>query len=77
MGVMMALTNLCDQSRAYMMKDIYYALATIIILCHILFWSPNNDAKYVPKSQRPNHYACLTHGIQQVTDTIIEWEVRQ
>ena len=59
------------------MKEINYDLATIIILCHTLLWSPNNDAKYVPKSQRPKHYAWLTHGIQQVTDTITEWEVRQ
>ena len=41
------------------------------------FLSPDNDAKYVPKSQRPKHYAWLTHRIQQVTDTITEWEVRQ
>ena len=54
-----------------------FLLATIIILCHTLFWGPNNDAKYVPKSQRPKHYAWLTHMIQQVTDTITEWEVRQ
>ena len=74
---MMALTNVCDQSRAYMLKEINYALAAIIILCHTLFWSPNNDAKYVPKSQRLKHYAWLTHRIQQVTDTIKEWEVRQ
>ena len=51
MGVMMALTNLCDQSQAYMLKEINYSLATIIILCHTLLWSPDNDAKYVPKSQ--------------------------
>ena len=31
----------------------------------------------VPKSQRLKNYAWLTHGIQQVTDTITEWEVRQ
>ena len=55
---------------AYMLKEINYALATIIILCHTPFWSPDNDAKYVPKSQRLKHYAWLTHGIQQVTDTI-------
>ena len=73
----MALTNVCDRSRAYMLKDINYALATIIILCHTLFWSPNNDAKYVPKSQIPKHYAWLTHGIKQVTDAITEWEVRK
>ena len=60
-----------------MLKEINYALATIIILCHTLFWSPDNDAKYVPKSQRLKHYAWLTHGFQQVTDTITEWEVRQ
>ena len=77
MGVMMALTNVCDRSRAYILKEIHYALATIIVLCHTLFWSPDNDAKYVPKSQRPEHYAWLTHGIQQVTDTITGWEVRQ
>ena len=74
---MMALTNVCGRSWAYMVKDINYALATIIILCHTLLWSPDNDAKYVPKSQRPEHYAWLTHRIQQVTDTITEWEVRQ
>ena len=74
---MMTLTNVCDQSRSYMLKEINYALATIIILCHTLFWSPDNDAKYVPKSQRLKHYAWLTHGFQQVTDAIIEWEVRQ
>ena len=73
----MALTNVCDRSRAYMLKEINYALSTIIILCHTLLWSPENDAKYVPKSQRPKHYAWLTHGIQQVTETITEWEVRQ
>ena len=73
----MALTNVCDRSRAYILKEINYALATIIILCHTLFWSPDNDAKYVPKSQIVKHYAWLTHGIQQVTDTITEWEVRQ
>ena len=72
MGVIMALTNVCDLSRAYMLKEINYALLTIIILCHTLFWSPYNDAKYVLKSQRLKHYACLTHGIQQVTDTITE-----
>ena len=77
MGAMMALTNMCDRSRAYMLKEINYALATIIILCLTLFWSPDNDTKYVPKSQRPKHYAWLTHGIQQVTDTIIEWEGRK
>ena len=77
MRAMMALTNVCDQSRAYMLKEINYVLATIIIFCHTLFWSPNNDAKYVPKSQRTKHYAWLTHGIKQVTDTITEWEVRQ
>ena len=68
----MALTNVCDLSQAYMMKEINYALATIVILCHTLFWSPDNDAKHVPKSQRLNHYAWLTHGIQLVTDTITE-----
>ena len=57
MGAMMALTNVCDQSWAYMLKEINYALATIIILCHTLIRSPDNDAKYVPKSQRPKHYA--------------------
>ena len=74
---MMALTNVCDQSRAYMLKEINYALATILIFCHTLFWSPDNDAKYVPKSQILKHYAWLTHGIQQVTYTITEWEERQ
>ena len=74
---MIALTNVCDRSRAYILKEINYALATIIILCHTPFWSPDNDAKYVPKSQRPKHYAWLTHDIEQVTDTIAEWEVRQ
>ena len=77
MGEMMALTNVCDQSQAYMLKEINYALSTIIILCHTLFWSPDNDAKYVPNSQRPKHYAWLTHGIQEVTDTITQWEVRK
>ena len=77
MGVMMALTNVCDKYRAYMLKDINYALATITIFCYTLFWSPDNDDKYVPKSQRPKHYAWLTHRIQQVTDTITEWELRQ
>ena len=77
MRAMMALTSVCDQSRAYMLKEINYALETIIILCHTLLWSPDNDAKYVPKSQRPNHYAWLTQGIKQITDTITEWEVRQ
>ena len=57
MGAMMALTNVCDRYRAYMLKEINYALETIIILCHTLFWSPDNDAKYVSKSQRPKHYA--------------------
>ena len=60
----MALTNVCDQSRAFMLKETYYALATIIILCHTLFRIPDNDAKYVPKSQRLKHYAWLTHRIQ-------------
>ena len=69
MGVIMALTNMCDRSRAYMLKEINYALATIIILCHTPFWSPDNDAKYVPKSQRLKYYAWLTHRIQEVTDT--------
>ena len=64
MRVMMALTNVCDRSRAYMLKEINYALAIIIVFCHTLLWSLNNDAKYVPKSQRPKHYAWLTHGIQ-------------
>ena len=73
----MALTNVCDRSWAYMLKEINYALETIIILYHTPFWSPNNDVKYVPKSQRPKHSAWLTHGIKQVTDTIKEWEVRQ
>ena len=77
MREMMALTNVCDRSQAYMLKEINYALATIIILCHTLLWSPDNDAKYLPKSQRPKHYSWLTHGIKQVTDTIAEWEVRQ
>ena len=77
MREIMALTNVCERSRAYILKEINYALATIIILFHTLFWSPNNDAKYVPKSQRAKHYAWLTHGIKQVTDTIAEWEVRQ
>ena len=67
---MMALTNVCDRSWAYMPKEINYALAIIIILCHTLFWIPDNYAKYVPKSQRPKHYAWLTHRNQQVTDTI-------
>ena len=74
---MMALTNVCDRSRAYMLKEINYALATIIILCHTLFWSPDNDDKYVPKSQILKHYAWLAHEIQRVTDIITEWEVRQ
>ena len=52
----MALTNVCDRSRAYMLKERNYALATIIILCHTLFLSPDNDAKYVPKSQIPKYY---------------------
>ena len=73
----MSLTNVCDPYREYMLKEINYALATIIILFHILFWSPDNEAKYVPKSQKPEHYTWLTHGIKQVTDTIAEWEVRQ
>ena len=72
---MMALTNVCDRSRTYMLKEINYALSTIIILCHTLLWSTDNDAKYVPKSQRLKHYAWMTHGFQQVTDTITEWEV--
>ena len=72
----MALTNVCDQSRAYMLKEINYALATIIILCHTLIRSPDNDSKYMPKSQRLKHYAWLTYRIQQVSDTITEWEVR-
>ena len=70
----MNLTNVGDRSQAYMLKKINYALETIIILHHTLFWSPDNDAKYVPKSQRPNHYAWLTHRIKQVTDDISEWE---
>ena len=53
----MALTNVCDRFWAYMLKEINYSLETIIILCHTLFWSPDNDAKYVPKSQRLKHYA--------------------
>ena len=61
---MMALTNVCDRSRAYMLKEINYALATIIILCHTLLWSPDNDSKYMPNSQRLKHYAWLTHRIQ-------------
>ena len=69
----MALTNVCDRSRAYMLKEINYDLATIIILCHTLFWSPDNDAKYVPKYQIPKQYAWLTHRIKQVTDAIAEW----
>ena len=73
----MALTNVGDRSRAYMLNKINYSLATIIILHHTLFWSPDNDAKYVPKSQIPKHYTWLTHGIKQVTDDIAEWEVRQ
>ena len=40
MGAMMAFTNVGDRSRAYMLKKINYALATIIILHHTLFWSP-------------------------------------
>ena len=72
MGVMMAITNVYDRSRAYMLKEINYTLSTIIILCHTLFWSPDNDAKYVPKSQRLKHYAWLTHRFQQVTNTITE-----
>ena len=68
----MALTKVCDRYRAYILKKINYALATIIILHHTLFWSPDNDAKYVPKSQRPKHYAWMTHGIKQVTDAIAE-----
>ena len=74
---MMAFTNVGDRSRAYMLKKINYALATTIILHHTLFWSTDNNAKYVPKSQIPKHYAWLTHGIKQVTDAITEWEVRQ
>ena len=77
MREMMDLTNVGDRSRAYMLKKTNYALATIIILHHTLFLSPDNDAKYVPKSQIPKHYAWLTHGIKQVTDAITEWEVRQ
>ena len=77
MRAIMALTNVGDRSRAYMLKKINYALVTIIILHHTLFWNPDNDAKYVPKSQIPNHYAWLTHRIKQVTDAIAEWEVRQ
>ena len=77
MGVMMALANVCDRSWAYMLNKINYALATIIILCHTLFWSPDNDAKYVLNSQRLKHYAWQTHKFQQVTDTITEWEVRK
>ena len=77
MKVMMALTNVCNRSQAYMLKEINYALVTINILCHTLFWNPNNYADYMPKSQRPKHYAWLTHRIQQVADTITEWEVRQ
>ena len=59
---MIALTNVCDRSRTFMLNEINHALATIIILCHTLFRSPDNDAKYVPKSQRLNHYDWLTHG---------------
>ena len=44
---------------------------------YALFWSPDNDTKYMPKSQRPKHHAWLTHGIKQISDTIAEWEVRQ
>ena len=77
MREMMALTNVCDRSQAYMMKEINNALETILILCHTLFWIPDNDAKYVHKSQRPKHYAWLTHGIKQVTDTIAELKVRK
>ena len=74
---MMDLTNVGDRSHAYMLKRINYALATIIILHHTLLCNPDNDAKYVPKYQRPKHYAWLIHGIKQVTDTIAEWEVRK
>ena len=63
----MALTNMGDRSRSYMLKKINYSLATIIILHQTLFWSPDNDTKCVPKYQRPNHYSWLTHGIKQVT----------
>ena len=42
----MTLTNMCDRSQAYMLKEINYSLATIIILCHTLFWSPNNAKDY-------------------------------
>ena len=77
MRAILALTNLGYQSRAYLLNKTNYALATIIILLHILFWSPYNDANYVPKSQRPNHYAWMTHGIKQATNAIAEWEVSQ
>ena len=77
MRAMLALTNLGERSRAYLLKKTIYALATIIILLHTLFWIPDTDAKYVPKSQRPKHYAWLTHGIKQVTDAIADWEVSQ
>ena len=70
MREILALTNLGDRYRAYLPKKTNYALATIIILYHTLFWSPDNDAKYIHKSQRPKHYAWLTHRIKQVTDTI-------
>ena len=48
MGAMMAFTNVGDRSRAYMLKKINYALATIIILHHTLFWNPDNDASTCP-----------------------------
>ena len=72
MRAIMTLTNVGDRSRAYMLKRINYALANIIIIHHTLFWSPDNNAKYVPKSQIPKHYDWLTHRIKQVTDTIAE-----
>ena len=77
MRAMVDLTNVGDRSRAYMLKKINYALATIIILRHIPFWSPDNDAKYVPKSQRQKHYSWLTNRIKKLTDAIAGWEVRQ
>ena len=77
MRAMLALTNLGDRSWTYLPKKTNYALATIIILHHTLFWNPDNDANYVPKSQRPKQYAWLTHGIKQVTDAISEWGVKQ
>ena len=74
MEEMIALTNVCDRSRTFMMKKINYILATIIILCHTLFRSPDNDNKYVPKSQRLKHYAWLTHEIQHNAKKEVEYK---